>query len=74
MANSLQVTVTAPTGPGLSASVVVFQNAREFHLNGGSGTVEVKDQTGRSFFFDCNATTTVTGTAAAGVFTVTVSQ
>lgn len=74
MANSLQVTVTAPTGPGDSASAVVFTNAREFHLNGVNGTVEVKDQTGRSFFFDANATTTITATAASGVFAVTVSQ
>jgi hypothetical protein len=74
MANSLTVTVTAPIGPGDSASAVVISNARAFHLNGGNGTVEVVDSTGKSIFFDANATTTLTATASSGVFTVTVAQ
>ena len=74
MANSLQATITAPSGPGDLATAAVFTNARSITFNGGNGTCAIVDQTGKTFFFDCNLTTTITATASAGVFTFTVSQ
>lgn len=73
MANSLQVTVTAPIGPGDASTAVVFQNCRAVHFNGANGVIQVEDQTGKSFFYDANTVQTVTATAAAGVWTFTIS-
>jgi hypothetical protein len=68
------LTITAPTGAGSSVSALVLTNVRNINFDTARAVLAVtlQDDTVRSF--DINATTTITATAASGVFTFTVAQ
>lgn len=69
-----QVTVTAPTGPGLSVSGKVFTGLRNFNLDLAGKTLSFDSDQGPKCF-DINATTTLTCTITAGAnATLVVSQ
>lgn len=67
-------TVTAPTGAGSSVTALVMTGIRLIAFDTARAVLAVTlaDDTVRTF--DINATTTITATAAAGVFTFTISQ
>ena len=67
-------TVTAPIGPGRSATALAISNIRTIVFDTRLATVRVQTQTGRWVDFDANATATISATAASGVFTFTVNQ
>lgn len=69
-----QLTITAPTGPGSSVSSLVLTGVRNLNFDTARAVLAVTlaDDTVRNF--DIAATSTITATAAAGVFTFAVSQ
>ncbi len=68
------VTVTAPTGPGDTVTALVLSNVRlvSFDTVRAALAVTLADDTVRNF--DLFATTTITATASAGVFTFVIQQ
>lgn len=69
-----QTTVTAPIGPGLSASAQVFTGVRQVLFDPIAASLQVMKSDGSVVVYDLAVTTTITATASAGVFTFTVSQ
>ena len=69
-----QTTVTAPIGPALTASAQVLAGVRRVSFDSVRAVLDVETANGRVVSYDINATTTITATAASGVFTFTVSQ
>lgn len=67
-------TITAPTGPGVSATSLVFTGVRLIAFDPIAASVAITLADGSVKSFDMKATTTLTGTASAGTFTFTVSQ
>lgn len=69
-----QTTVTAPIGPGLTATSQVITGVREVVFDTLAAALRVMKSDGTVVNYDLKATTTVTATASSGVFTFTVSQ
>lgn len=69
-----RITVTAPTGAGSSVSSLVLTNVRNINFDTARAVLLVTKEDDTVVSFDINATTTITATAAAGVFTFVVSQ
>lgn len=67
-------TVTAPIGPGRTATALVLSAIQNINFDTRRGVLSIQDGNSKWTDFDCNATTTITATAASGVFTFTVSQ
>ncbi len=67
-------TVTAPIGPAVTATAVVFTGVQAVNFDPIGCTLSVTLSNGQVRIFDTRATTTITATASSGVFTFTVSQ
>ena len=68
------VTVTAPTGPAVSASALVITDVQLVVFDPIGCTLQITGKNGKLHSFDTRNTTTITATATAGVFTFTISQ
>lgn len=67
-------TVTAPIGPGKTATALAMSNIRSINFDTLRAVVSVTQTDGRVVDFDANATATITATAVSGVFTFVVNQ
>lgn len=68
-----QLTVTAPTGPGVSVTSLVLRNVTDIDFQlGGKSILRVESDNGIDHF-DISDSSTVTFTLASGVGTVVVS-
>jgi hypothetical protein len=69
-----KVTVTAPIGPGVTATALAFTDVRLVDFDPIGCVLNVYGKNGKLHSFDTRNTTTITATASAGVFTFTISQ
>ncbi len=67
-------TITAPIGPAVTATSLVFTGIRSITFDTLLASVAVMKADGTVVTFDAKATATITATASSGVFTFTVSQ